>query len=388
MQPTDPHSDERQRRWRLLLGEPAGQLCKLGQDDLVIDRALAAVYDPEGQDGSKRRGGLGGSSPQVARWLGDIRQFFPSPVVRILQQDAVTRLQLERLLLEPEMLQAVEPDVHLVATLLSLNQVMPDATKAIARQVVREVVAALERKLALPLRQAVQGSLSRATRTSRPKAREIDWDRTIRANLQHYQAELGTIIPEKLVGYGHRRSALREVVLCIDQSGSMGTSVVYSAIFGAVLASLRALSTQLVVFDTAVVDLTPQLQDPVDVLFGVQLGGGTDIHKALSYCQGRITRPQDTILVLISDLYEGGDQDAMLRRTASLVASGVQMIALLALNDDGAPSYDARVAADFAALGIPSFACTPDLFPELMAQALQRQDLGLWAARHDLTLRK
>lgn len=118
MQPTDPHSDERQRRWRLLLGEPAGQLCKLGQDDLVIDRALAAVYDPEGLDGSKRRGGLDGSSPQVARWLGDIRQFFPSPVVRILQQDAVTRLQLERLLLEPEMLQAVEPDVHLVATLL------------------------------------------------------------------------------------------------------------------------------------------------------------------------------------------------------------------------------------------------------------------------------
>jgi Mg-chelatase subunit ChlD len=381
------------RRWRLLLGTAAEpSTCGLTGQDALLDRALAAVYEADmeayGDGRSKQRqGGLGGSAPRVSRWLGDIRSFFPTSVVRILQQDALNRLNLQHMLLEPEMLQAVQPDVHLVADLLSLTQVMPDQTKAIARQVVAQVVEALERKLSSPMQQAVQGSLNRAVRNHRPKAREIDWDRTLRANLKHYQAEYRTVIPEKLIGYGRRRRSLRDIVLCIDQSGSMGASVVYSAIFGAVLASIKAVSTKLVAFDTAVIDLSDHLQDPVDVLFGVQLGGGTDIHKALSYCQSLVTRPQETVLVLISDLYEGGNQEEMLKRTASLVASGVQMIALLALDDDGAPSYSTTVAEAYAALGIPCFACTPDLFPELMARALERQDLSLWAASRGLTVR-
>jgi Mg-chelatase subunit ChlD len=170
------------------------------------------------------------------------------------------------------------------------------------------------------------------------------------------------------------------VILCLDQSGSMATSVVYAGVFGAVLASLPALRTRVVAFDTAVVDLTDDLHDPVDLLFGVQLGGGTDINRALSYCQGLVRRPQETILVLISDLYEGGNREEMLKRAAALAGSGVQLIALLALNDQGAPSYDHNVAAALAGMGIPSFACTPDLFPDLMAAAINRQDLGQWAA--------
>src|SRR5205823_7899672 len=164
----------------------------------------------------------------------------------------------------------------------------------------------------------------------RPRHAEIDWGRTLRANLRHYQPEYRTIIPETLIGFGRRRSSLRDVILCVDQSGSMATSVVYAGVFGAVLASLRAIRTRMVVFDTSVVDLTEQLQDPVDLLFGTQLGGGTDIHRALDYCQGLVTRPQETILVLISDLYEGGNREEMLKRAAALTASGVQMIALLA----------------------------------------------------------
>ena len=212
------------------------------------------------------------------------------------------------MLLEPEMLEQVEPDVHLVATLLSLSHVIPEKTKETARQVVRRVVDDLERKLAQPLLQAVRGSLNRASRTSRPRAGEIDWHRTIRANLKNYQPDRRTIIAEKLIGYGHKRSSLRDIVLCVDQSGSMASSVVYSGIFGAVLASLRAVSTRMVVFDTAVVDLSDDLQDPVDLLFGTQLGGGTDINRALAYCQQVITRPAQTILVLITDLYEGGER--------------------------------------------------------------------------------
>ncbi len=378
---TDPIEDERLRRWRLALGGPAQE--SLGTGALVgvdrgMDDVLAALYDGE------RSAGLGGSSPNVTRWLGDIRTYFPSTAVRVMQQDALERLNLTQMLLQPEMLEQVDADVHLVATLLSLSHVIPDKTKDTARAVVRKVVEELERKLASPMQQAIRGSLNRATRSYRPRANEIDWHRTIRANLKNYQRDRGTIIAEKLVGYGHKRSALRDIVLCVDQSGSMASSVVYAGIFGAVLASIRAVSTRMVVFDTSVVDLTEDLQDPVDLLFGTQLGGGTDINRALAYCQQIITRPAQTILVLITDLYEGGNTQEMLRRAGEIAASGVQMVCLLALSDKGAPSFDQRNAATLASLGIPSFACTPDLFPDLMAATIQKRDLSLWAARNDI----
>jgi Mg-chelatase subunit ChlD len=290
-----------------------------------MDDALSALYE------SDRRGGLGSSSPKVARWLGDIRSYFPTSVVKVMQQDALERLNLQQMLLEPEMLEAVEPDVHLVSNLMSLSQVMPARTKETARIVVRRVVEELLRKLENPTRQAVLGSLNRATRNRRPRHHEIDWNRTIRANLKHYQPDYRTIIPEVRIGYGRKRSSLRDIILCVDQSGSMATSVVYAGIFSAVLASMPAVQTQLVVFDTAVVDLTEMLQDPVEVLFGTQLGGGTDINQALTYCQGLVRHPQDTILVLISDLYEGGNQAEMRKRIAALAAAGIQCITPMSL---------------------------------------------------------
>lgn len=373
---------QRIRRWRLILGggEADGTACPLESQDLAMDSTLESLYD------SERKSGLGASSPKVARWLGDIRTYFPSSVVRVMQQDAMERLGLRQMLLQPEMLAAVEPDVHLVATLLSLNHAMPSKTKETARQVVRKVVEDLEKKLANPLRQAVTGSLSRAIRNRRPRHQEIDWNRTIRANLRHYQAEYKTIIPETRIGYGRKGQSLKDIILCIDQSGSMASSVVYSGILGAVLASIKAVRTSVVVFDTEVVDLSHLLSDPVEVLFGTQLGGGTDINRALAYCQGLIRTPQDTILVLISDLYEGGNQREMLARAATLVGSGVQMIALLALDDHGAPGYEHHVSRVFANLGIPAFACTPDLFPDMMACAIKKQDVGQWAASNGITV--
>ncbi|MYW03980.1 VWA domain-containing protein [Streptomyces sp. SID3343] len=374
--------DERLRRWRLVLGGDAdGTGCGLTGEDTRIDQALAALYRPENTAvaprGSRRvngprSGGLGASAPSVARWLGDIREHFPSGVVQILQQDAIERLDLTRLLLEPEMLAAVEPDVHLVGTLLSLNKLMPDATKEAARAVVRTVVADMERRIGQRTTSLIQGALDRSSRINRPRHHDIDWNATIKANLKHYQAEHRTVVPERLVGYGRQRHGVRkDVVLCVDQSGSMAASVVYASVFGAVLGSMRSLKTSLVVFDTNVVDLTDQLSDPVDVLFGTQLGGGTDINRALAYCQSLITRPAETVVVLISDLYEGGVRDEMLRRAAAMQAAGTSFVTLLALSDDGAPAYDHTNAAALAALGSPAFACTPDLFPQVMAAAIQ-----------------
>jgi Mg-chelatase subunit ChlD len=394
MATTDSTEIERLKRWRLVLGGAAGEGMGFGlsanagggiggdlslsAEEAGMDSVLEALYD------AQRSAGLGGSSPRVARWLGDIRTYFPTSAVRVMQQDALQRLNLTQMLLEPELLETVEPDVHLVANLLSLSRVIPEKTKDTARQVVRKVVDELERKLANPLIQAVRGSLNRATRTLRPRPGEIDWDRTIRSNLKNYLPERQTIIAEKLIGYGHKRSSLRDIVLCVDQSGSMASSVVYSGILGAVLASIRAVSTRMIVFDTAVVDLTDDLHDPVDLLFGTQLGGGTDINRALAYCQQVITRPTQTILVLITDLYEGGNAPEMLRRAAELTASGVQMVCLTSLSDKGSPSFDTSNAAALASLGCTTFSCTPDLFPDLMAAAIQKRDLALWAARNDI----
>lgn len=376
-------NEERLKRWRFVLGGDSadGTGVSLGGDDLAMDQALEQLYGDVDKSG---RVGMGQSAPRVARWLGDIRKFFPTSVVQMLQKDALERLDLRQMLKQPELLRAVEPDVHLVANLLSLRSVLPSEARETARSVVRTVVEQLERKLAEPMRQAVSGSLNRSVRNRRPRHNEIDWNRTIRANLKHYQADYQTIIPETRIGFGRRRQALREVVLCVDQSGSMATSVVYAGIFGAVLASLPALKTHVVVYDTAVVDLTAELHDPVDLLFGTQLGGGNDTPRALTYCASLIRRPEETILILISDLYEGSGSDEMLSLLAGFVASGVQVIGLLALNDDGAPSFDHGNAQRMTDLGVPVFACTPDLFPDLMAAAISRNDLGQWAASREI----
>lgn len=366
------------KRWRLILGGDAsdGTGISLSVEEQRLDRSLQAVYD------SDRRGGLGSSAPKVSRWLGDIREFFPQTVVQVIQRDAIKRLHLDSLLTEKEMLATVVPDVHLVATLMSLSHTIPEKNKEMARQVVRKVVDELLRKLSAPTQQAITGALNRSSRRRNPRYNEIDWETTIVKNLKNYQPQYKTIIPEIRIGYGRKRKALKDIILCLDQSGSMGTSIIYSGIFGSVLASLPAVNTRMVVFDTAVVDLTDDLQDPVDLLFGVQLGGGTDIARALTYCQGIITRPQDTVLVLVTDLYEGGNEQEMRKRFASIVASGVQLIVLPALNDDGAPSYDKSHAEFLATLGVPTFACTPDKFPELMAAALSKQDIGMWVSQN------
>ncbi|MGW9396501.1 vWA domain-containing protein [Streptomyces sp. NPDC055642] len=378
---TDP-AQERLRRWRLVLGgDPAdGTGCVLSGRDAAMDGTLTALYGKgDGpRAGRDRSAGFGASAPSVARWLGDIRAYFPSSVVQVMQRDAIDRLGLATLLLEPEMLEAVEADVHLVGTLLSLNKAMPETTKETARAVVRKVVQDLEKRIATRTRATLTGALDRSARVSRPHHHDIDWNRTIAANLKHYLPEYRTIVPERLIGYGHAaRSVKKEIVLCLDQSGSMAASVVYASVFGAVLASMRSLDTRLVVFDTAVADLTDRLDDPVDVLFGTRLGGGTDINRALAYCQSRITRPAETVVVLISDLYEGGIRDEMLKRVAAMKASGVQFVALLALSDEGAPAYDREHAAALAALGTPAFACTPDLFPEVMAAAIGKRPLPI-----------
>ena len=376
---------ERWRRWQLALGVDDRQN-ELSDRDRRLNAALSALYDSGAE---KRRGGLGASSPRVAKWLGDIREFFPTPVVQIVQKDAFERLNLKALMLEPEFLSTLEADVHLVADLIALRAAIPGKTLETARQVVRKVVDDLLRRLEHNTRETLRGALNRSQRTRRPRHADIDWPRTIRANMRHYQPQHRTVVPETLVGHTRHtksRAHMDHVILCVDQSGSMATSVVYSSIFAAVMASIPGLSTKLICFDTSIVDLTDQLADPVEVLFGVQLGGGTDINSALAYCEKQIENPTKTHLVLISDLYEGGDANSMLARAAAIKQSGVNFIVLLALSDSGHPAYEAKHAGAIASLGCPVFACTPDQFPSMMASALTGKDLRSWAAEEEIAL--
>lgn len=387
------------KRWRLVLGGEGadGTLAQLNDQESLMDEALSALYDFDGRGGKfkyapgdpKGLGGSESSSPNVARWLGDIRSYFPKEVAEVMQHDALNKPALkQKLMLEPEILEQATPDVHLVASLMELGKLIPERTKETARIVVRKVVEELLQRLEQKTVAAIAGAINRSIRNRRPKHNEIDWPTTIQKNLKHYQPEYRTIIPEVLFGHGKKsRRALKDVVLCLDQSGSMGTSVVYSGIFGSVMASLPNIKTQMVVFDTQVADLTEDLKDPVDLLFGVQLGGGTDINLALGYCQGIIARPTDTILVLITDLYEGGNPEQMKQRMAEIVAAGIQLIVLLALNDDGSPSYDRSNAQYLASLGVPVFGCTPDHFPDLMAAAISQQDLVQWAGENNIALK-
>ncbi len=354
----------------------------LAGDDVTIDAALGALYDSSDSDAStatatrrrrsgRRAGGLGASQPGIVRWLGDIRTYFPTSMVQIMQRDAIERLELKQLLLEPELLASIEPDIHLVRLLVELNSVLPDTTRSTAREVIAKVLADIESRLADQTRQAVRGALARSTRTRRPRPGDIAWGPTIAANLRHWLPEHRTLIPERLIGHGRRqRSLAKDVIIAVDQSASMADSVVYAALFGGVLAQIPTLRTRLLAFDTAVTDFSHLLHDPVEVLFGMQLGGGTDIANALGVCEQMVERPRDTVLFVVSDLFEGGNVELMHRRVADLVVSGVRVVVLLALSDEGVPAYDRAQADALQQLGATVMASTPDEFAGVLAAAL------------------
>ncbi|WP_322906743.1 VWA domain-containing protein [Paenibacillus sp. SGZ-1009] len=388
-------------RWRLILGAAAEQElsglqqsaypgeCLLSDDERVMDEALAAIYDETdgaghtGQSGGRRttsgRGaGSGASAPVLSRWLGDVRTFFPDDVVSIIQQDAMERKGWKELLFEPEVLARVKPDIAMVGTLMALKGKIPERTKETARQLIQAVVDDLKQRLESNLRRAVTGALNRRQHSPLPSLSGIDWKRTIQRNLKHYDQEHKRIIPEKFYYFDRaQRSNEWKVIIDIDQSGSMADSIIWASVVAAIFASLPSLDTRVVAFDTSVVDLTEQCNnDPVDMLFGIQLGGGTDIDKSVAYCQQFIEEPKKTLFILISDLYEGGNQNRLVRRMREMRESGVKTLCLLALSDDGKPFYDAGVAKRFTRDGTPSFACTPNVLPALVEGALKNQNLS------------
>ncbi len=383
---------EQIKRWRLILGRHAdddlssmteGGSCELSADQQAMDEALTAIYDETGSSG-ERQAGLGSSAPRLAKWLGDIRTYFQEDVVSVIQHDAIERRGLRQLLLEPEVLKSVEPNVQLVGELMSLGGQIPEETKETARMVVRGVVDKIKLLLESRIRQAVTGALNRKEHSPVPHVPSTDWKKTISRNLKNWDQERKRLVPDRFFFFSRAQKVNAwNVIVDMDQSGSMAESVVYGAVTGSIFASLPALETRMVAFDTEVVDLTEACgSDPVDLLFGVQLGGGTDINKSVAYCQQYIHTPDKTLFILITDLMEGGNEAELVRRLTEMVESGVTAMCLLALSDSGIPYYDERLAKKLSAIGIPCFGCTPNVLPDLLAGALRGDDMAALAARY------
>lgn len=376
---------QRLTRWRLILGQESQErFDAMGapglSDELdLMDRALAAIYNRTSSGGFGRGAGHGPSNPQISRWLGDVRTLFDKDLVTIIQGDAMTRCGLKQLIFEPELLENLEPDVNLAATILLLKEEIPKQSKDSVRLFIRKIVEEINKRLEQDIRRAVTAAVNRRRHSPIPSAAALDYKTTISRNLKNYRPELKTIVPERFFFFDRTSTTAANkwtVILDIDQSGSMGESVLYSSIMSCILASMSSLKTHIVAFDTSIVDLTEKSGDPVDLLFGFQLGGGTDIDKSVAYCEQFVENPAKTLFFLITDLDEGGNRAALLRRLNELKAAGVTVICLLALADGGRPYYDAQMAARVAGLGIPCFACNPQLLPQLLERAFRGQDLA------------
>jgi Mg-chelatase subunit ChlD len=368
-------------RWRLVLGAPAEQCTGgLSAEAAACDAALDWLYgrDPDlGRRGVRRGGsrsaGTDPSALTTVDWLDDIHRLFPKETIERLERDAVERYEIHEVVTDPDVLSRIEPNPTLLRAVLRTKHLMNPEVLRLARRIVETVVRDLMKRIAPEVRQAFTGTRSRRPSRFR-QARDFDFHRTIRANLAHYQPEERRILIEqpKFVSRIQRHLDQWQLVLVIDQSGSMAGSVIHAAVTAACLWNLPGLKTHLIAFDTNVVDLTADVADPVELLLKVQLGGGTDIAKAVEYGASLIENPRRTILAVITDFYEGGDEYRLVRTVARLAEQGTQVLGLAALDEEANPSYDRALAQRLADAGAHVGAMTPGRLAAFVAERLGR----------------
>lgn len=372
------------KRWRLILGKDSDKalngmgsgMAALSAEELLMDSALSQIYggSPESES---RSAGSGPSSPKLTKWLGDLRALFRPMEIKVIQNDAIERKGLKQLLFEPEMLDGLEPDISTGALLMMLKDQIPKNAKDNARAYIARIVEEINRRIADDLKRCVTAAVNRREHSPIPSAAALDYKMTIRRNLKNYDPEMKKLLPERFYFYERAsHSAARTIILDIDQSGSMGESAIYSSVMASILASMRSLKTHVVAFDTKVTDLTELCSDPVELLYGIQLGGGTDIERSVAYCSELVAEPEKTTMLLITDLYEGGNREGLLRRLGELKESGVNVVVLLAISDSGKPCFDNNLAERVSSLDIPCFACPPERLPELLELALKKRSLS------------
>jgi Mg-chelatase subunit ChlD len=322
-----------------------------------------------------RPGGGGSLDPTqlvLPRWLDELKELFPQSVFENIQSHAIGRFGMSDLLANPEALKRLEPNLDLLKVLLAFRGRANPAVAEPIREVVRKIIEELRRKLESEISRAFSGARNRFRRSQQKRLANFDIRATVRANLKTYQPDRRAIIAERLHFTSRQRRQMPwTVILCVDQSGSMLGSLIHATVLASILAGLPALSVKLVVFDTSVVDLSDRVDDPVDLLLSVQLGGGTDIGQAVTYCEGLITQPSRTVLALISDFEEGASPAALIRAVRRLAEARVTLIGLAALGDSGEPVFDRAMAARLAEVGMAIAALTPDRFAEWLCGVIR-----------------
>jgi len=359
----------RRSRWRLVLGEDQGLCSSLSDLERQRDRMLEFLYGREGAnrnsgngDGKSvtREGGLGDSVLDVPEWINQIHELFPKRTVERLEKDALERYKIDEIVTNPQVLERAEPNQTLLEAVLRTKHLMNPQVLAAARVLVRRVVQQLIDKLAVTVQQPFAGARLRR-RSLLKVAKNFDWRTTVRRNLRNWdrnRKQLGLETPYFFTRT-RRRIERWQFIIVVDQSGSMVSSVIHSAVTASIFHSLPAIKTHLIAFDTSVIDLTSDCEDPVETLMKVQLGGGTDIGKAMTYAASLIENPRRTIVTLITDFYEGAPADNLLRVTKQMAESGVHLLGLAALDDKAEPAYDRDLAARLVTLGMHVAAMTP-----------------------------
>jgi Mg-chelatase subunit ChlD len=369
------------RRWRLVLGrysEAGLRQPQLTEVELRADRALDYLYGREldrrglrTQHGG-RHGSLDPSQLTALGWLSEVRELFPAHAYETIQGHALDRYGMSELLKDPELLAGITPSEDLLKSLMTLKDRADPAVQAKIREIARKVVDDIMRRLKARVETALSGTRNRFASSPLKNIRNFDWRRTIRENLKNYDSERRVLVAERL--RFHARSRRRfpwTIILCVDQSGSMVSSVIYSAVMAAIIAGLPSLKLHLVVFDTAIVDLTDRASDPVEVLLSVQLGGGTDIGRAVTYCEQLIQQPTRTILVLVSDFYEGASPARLIAAVRRLAEARVTLLGLAALDERAVPDFDRGMAGRLADVGMKIAALTPERFAEWLAEVIR-----------------
>lgn len=365
-------------RWRLVLGKYAadqigfssGELQYMEMED-VLDYLYAREYGEEQEVRKERRGGQAGSALTVPSWIERIRKLFPKQTVEIMERHALEKYGMTELLTDPEVLCRLEPNQELLKTILSLKHMMKGEVLALAREIARKVADELTKKMEQELKKSFFGLLDRTSSSPVKSARNLDIKKTIRMNLKNYDTDREQLVLKQVYFHSRMKRYHRwRVIICVDESGSMLDSVIHSAVMAGIFARLPMLDTRLVIFDTSVVDLSGHVEDPVETLMSIQLGGGTNIAGALSYCEGLIEFPYRTMVVLVSDLYEGGGYQNLYGISRGIVESGAKLVVLTALDMNANPNYDRNAAAMLASLGAHVGAMTPEQLAEWMGKIM------------------
>ena len=372
-------SEDTLRRWRLILGRYATQPlshASFSGADWQTDQALEYLYgrEYEGRGLARAQGGGGSLDPSQLRaidWLTRSRKLFPQEVFERMQSQAIERYQLNDLLKDPSVLRSMDATPALAKALLGLRGRLSAGMRGAVREVIQKTVNEITRKLKSEFVNAIVGRRNRQRRSLIPNAQNFDARATIAANLKNYSAERGQLVIERpLFNARVKRNLPWDVVLCVDQSGSMADSVIYSAVVAGIMSSLPSVNVKLVVFDTSVVDLTHLAHDPVEVLLTVQLGGGTDIGRAVRYCESIIGNPQRTVFTLISDFEEGATPGPLLAAVQRMAQARVKLLGLAALDEGANPVYDPQMAQRLANKGMHVAALTPVHFAQWLAEVM------------------